>query len=99
MKLRRGIEAGAQPADEFDILCYSLNVKWSSQVPLSNVFCRWWCYLRCCGASKRWGAVGRSRSLEGRPFNVRPELTSCLALYFLIFHDVNKFCHMPTATD
>lgn len=64
-----------------------------------HVFCRWWCYLRCCGASKRWGAVGRSRSLEGRPFNVRPELTSCLALYFPIFHDVNKFCHMPTATD
>lgn len=37
VKLRRVIEAGAQPADEFEIPCYSLNVKWSSQVPLSNM--------------------------------------------------------------
>lgn len=49
MKLRRVIEAGAQPADEFEILCYSLNVKWSSQVPLSNM-----CFA---GGGVIWDAV------------------------------------------
>lgn len=25
--------------------------------------------------------------------DLSPELTSCLALYFLVLHDVNKLCH------